>query len=78
MGKPSQKQKGITFGYCDEGSGQRVYPAPMTDLLPDQVPPAQSDFHKGEQDGMFATITCTPTLGQATVIAREKGSVCSI
>jgi len=74
MGKPASKQKGITFGYCDETTGARVYPPPttMTDLLPEQLPPSQA---APQTSDMIARITCFPPLGQASVIAREQGSV---
>lgn len=72
--KPREKQKGITFGYCDETTGERVYP-PMTDLLPDQLPPVQQAYQAPDQDGMFAKVTCTPPLGQQTIIAESSPSV---
>ena len=71
-----KKQKGITFGYCDEHTGQRVYP-PMTDLLPEQVPPEQIAYPRPKPD-MYAKVTCTPPLGQVTSITRERDSVRSV
>ncbi|KAI7197876.1 glycoside hydrolase [Hortaea werneckii] len=76
-------QKGITFGYCDINTGQRVYPPPpvseMTDLLPEQQPPEQQKpaFYPEEldQDDMYVKVTCHPPLGQATRIARHQHSV---
>ncbi|KAI6804091.1 glycoside hydrolase family 36 protein [Hortaea werneckii] len=76
-------QKGITFGYCDTNTGQRVYPPPpvseMTDLLPEQQPPEQQKpaFYPEEldQDDMYVKVTCHPPLGQATRIARHQHSV---
>lgn len=69
-----QKQKGITFGYCDLNSGQRVYPA-MSDLLPEQLPPPQALPLSGEEQNMYAKITCTPPLGQVTVIPKHATAV---
>jgi len=77
MGKPTGKQKGITFGYCDDATGARVYPPPTMadDLLPEQLPPAQKVAKVSTEDGMIASVTCWPPLGQATTIARTAGSV---
>lgn len=79
MGKPTGKQKGITFGYCDDATGARVYPPPaMTatdDLLPEQLPPAQKVVKISEEQGMIASVTCWPPLGQATTIAKDATSV---
>ncbi|KAH9826905.1 glycoside hydrolase family 36 protein, partial [Teratosphaeria destructans] len=74
-------QKGISFGYCDTRTGQRVYPPPpvskMTDLLPDQLPPPQKPPHNPDDqvDGISVNLTCSPPLGQATQIARDRHSV---
>lgn len=68
-----QKQKGITFGYCDPNTGQRVYPA-MADLLPDQLPPPQQSSPSTDND-MYANVTCVPPVGQATTIAKDQQSV---
>ncbi|KAF2764002.1 glycoside hydrolase [Teratosphaeria nubilosa] len=74
-------QKGISFGYCDTKTGQRVYPplpvSRMTDLLPEQLPPPQKPAHNpdGQADDMFVKVTCSPPLGQATQIARNQNSV---
>ncbi|GAB7357154.1 hypothetical protein MBLNU459_g8147t1 [Dothideomycetes sp. NU459] len=70
---PKQKQKGITFGYCDPNTGQRVYPA-MTDLLPEQLPPPQSTSAAPDSD-MYVNVTCVPPVGQATSVARDQDSV---
>ncbi|KAK3117659.1 hypothetical protein LTR53_000788 [Teratosphaeriaceae sp. CCFEE 6253] len=84
------KQKGISFGYCDTHTGQRVYPPPppappssatdtaMANLLPEQVPPdPRPAFYPKKTSGssMQAKITCTPPLGQATQIARSGAPV---
>ncbi|KAK0945799.1 hypothetical protein LTR29_002655 [Friedmanniomyces endolithicus] len=77
------KQKGISFGYCDTRTGQRVYPPPpltpaMTEHLPEQEPPEQRPaFYPDEasSDEMHAKVTCIPPLGQATQIARGGKSV---
>lgn len=73
MPKQKQKQKGITFGYCDPNTGQRVYPA-MTDLLPEQLPPQQQSLPPIDSD-MYANITCVPPIGQATTVAQDQKSV---
>jgi len=77
MGKPTGKQKGITFGYCDDSTGARVYPPPAMadDLLPEQFPPAQKVAKVSKEDGMIASVTSWPPLGQATTIARGTTSV---
>jgi len=79
MGKPTGKQKGITFGYCDDASGARVYPPPVMaagdDLLPEQLPPTQKVVKISEEHGMIASVTSWPPLGQATTIAKEAESV---
>ncbi|KAK5129980.1 hypothetical protein LTR08_002573 [Meristemomyces frigidus] len=74
------KQKGITFGYCDTQTGQRVYPplpASAPDLLPEQQPPAQAPaFYPDAADvDMDVKATCYPPLGQVTLIARQSESV---
>lgn len=68
---------------CDTQTGQRVYPAPppsqMPDLLPEQQPPEQKPAYypdrSADGDDMYVKVTCTPTLGQATQIARTQHSV---
>lgn len=70
---PKQKQKGITFGYCDLNSGQRVYP-PLSDTIPEKLPPSQQLYQSPDSD-MYASITCVPPVGQATVIPRGQKSV---
>lgn len=47
----------------------------MTDLLPDQVPPQQKTFGGPKDNDMYAKITCTPPLGQASVVPRDNGFV---
>ncbi|KAK5109106.1 hypothetical protein LTR62_007563 [Meristemomyces frigidus] len=84
------KQKGISFGYCDTHSGQRIYPAgaeqpllvqsatTMADILPDQQPPEQKPSlypSSSSSEEMYAKVTCIPALGQATQILRHTGSV---
>jgi hypothetical protein len=83
------KQKGISFGYCDTKTGQRVYPPPpvseMTDLLPEQQPPEQtpafylnsklSERSEEEEGDMYVKVTCSPNLGQAARISRHESSV---
>ncbi|KAK3630052.1 hypothetical protein LTR56_017697 [Elasticomyces elasticus] len=77
------KQKGISFGYCDISTGQRVYPAlppapAMGDHLPEQEPPDQRPAFYPDEDSsgdIHAKVTCIPPLGQATQIARGGHSV---
>ncbi|KAM0717139.1 hypothetical protein Q7P37_006991 [Cladosporium fusiforme] len=76
------KQKGISFGYCDTNTGQRVYPpgpvSTMTDLLPDQLPPKRkSTFYPSSSEGEKSDvrITCIPPLAQVTQVAKESTSV---
>jgi len=74
------KQKGISFGYCDTKTGQRVYPptkvSEMSDLLPDQVPPERKPaFYPSSSDGVDIRMTCIPPLAQVTQIAKEQTSV---
>lgn len=66
-----KKQNQITFGFCDVNTGQRVYPA-LTDL-PDKLPPAQQ-LYLGD-DEMYAAVTCSPPIGQATTISKDQRSV---
>ncbi|KAK5146037.1 hypothetical protein LTR04_001128, partial [Oleoguttula sp. CCFEE 6159] len=67
--KPKQKQKGISFGYCDTATGQRVYPASdPPDLV--AAPEASVDLR-----GMYAKIVCSPPLGQVTVVSSDAESV---
>jgi len=50
----------------------------MTDLLPEQQPPHRKPAfypESGSDDGMDVKVTCIPSLGQATQIARTQGSV---
>ncbi|KAK5126807.1 hypothetical protein LTR85_009741 [Meristemomyces frigidus] len=51
----------------------------MTDILPDQQPPERKPAFYPEaaesDDDMYAKITCYPSLGQATQIARTQDSV---
>jgi len=76
MGKPTGKQKGITFGYCDTATGARVYPQAMAEgLLPEQLPPPQKLYEVTDNSDMVATITCWPPLGQATSILLHEESV---
>ncbi|KAF2224573.1 raffinose synthase or seed imbibition protein Sip1-domain-containing protein [Elsinoe ampelina] len=75
MGKPETKQKGISLGYCDTETGERVYPAPPPDLLPEQVPPSQGKIKPKDPeklDKMFANLTSWPPLGQSTVIPVDQ------
>lgn len=67
-----KKQNQITFGFCDVNSGQRVYPA-LTDL-PDKLPPAQQ-LYTSNDDDMYAAITCSPPIAQATTIPKHQKSV---
>ncbi|KAK6002831.1 hypothetical protein QM012_001581 [Aureobasidium pullulans] len=66
-----KKQNQITFGFCDVNTGQRVYPA-LTDL-PDKLPPAQQLYTS--DDEMYAAITCSPPIGQPTIIPRNQDAV---
>jgi len=77
MGKPTGKQKGITFGYCDTATGARVYPQQVMaeGLLPEQLPPPQKIHKVNDNSDMVATITCWPPLGQATAIQLHNESV---
>ncbi|PNS21962.1 hypothetical protein CAC42_560 [Sphaceloma murrayae] len=78
MGKPTAKQKGISLGYCDTETGERVYPPPPSDLLPEQQPPKQGAIRPKDPakvDQMFADITSWPPLGQATTIPFGQESV---
>ncbi|KXL47911.1 MAG: glycoside hydrolase family 36 protein [Acidomyces sp. 'richmondensis'] len=76
------KQKGISLGYCDTRTGQRVYPPPpvsqMTDLLPEhqslQHTPALYPSGSSDED-VSVKVTCFPPLGQATQVARQQSSV---
>ncbi|KAK4545502.1 hypothetical protein LTR36_002852 [Oleoguttula mirabilis] len=75
------KQKGISFGYCDTTSGQRVYPplpvSEMADILPQQQPPERkpAPYPEEAEEDMDAKITCYPPLGQASQIARHRDGV---
>ncbi|PSK50323.1 hypothetical protein B9Z65_267 [Elsinoe australis] len=78
MGKPAAKQKGISLGYCDTETGERVYPPPPPDLLPEQRPPSQGTIapkDPNKVDEMFANITSWPPLGQATTIPQGQKAV---
>lgn len=78
MGKPAAKQKGISLGYCDTETGERVYPPPPPDLLPEQRPPSQGTIapkDPNKVDKMFANITSWPPLGQATTIPQGQKAV---
>lgn len=51
----------------------------MTDLLPEQLPPEQNSSIQATSsvgdDDMYAKITCSPPLGQATIISGHQQSV---
>jgi hypothetical protein len=66
-----KKQAQITFGFCDVNTGQRVYPA--TTDLPDKLPPAQQLYTS--DDNMYAAITCSPPIGQPTIISKDQDTV---
>lgn len=66
-----KKQNQITFGFCDVNTGQRVYPA--TTDLPEKLPPAQQLYTS--DDNMYAAITCSPPIGQPTVVSRDQNAV---
>jgi hypothetical protein len=66
-----KKQAQITFGFCDVNTGQRVYPA--TTDLPDKLPPAQQLYTS--DDNMYAAITCSPPIGQPTVVSKDQDAV---
>jgi len=66
-----KKQAQITFGFCDVNTGQRVYPA--TTDSPDKLPPAQQIYTS--DDNMYAAITCSPPIGQPTVISEHQDSI---
>jgi hypothetical protein len=66
-----KKQNQITFGFCDVNTGQRVYPA--ITAPPDKLPPAQQLYTSG--DNMYAAITCSPPIGQPTVVSKDQHSV---
>ena len=70
-----QKQKGISFGYCDLNTGQRVYPS-LSDAIPEEIPPAQQLYQAS--DSMYAGITCVPPIGQPTVLPRDQDSVSAL
>ncbi|KAL1297870.1 hypothetical protein AAFC00_006393 [Neodothiora populina] len=67
---PKQKQKGITFGYCDLNSGQRVYPA-LSDTIPEKILSSQQS---ADLD-MFANITCVPPIGRTKTVAIGQDSI---
>ena len=66
---------------CDPETGQRVYPPPPiddmseADLLPEQLPPKQTTHHADQQSDNTMQLTCSPPLGQATVIPADKDHV---
>jgi hypothetical protein len=66
-----KKQNQITFGFCDVNTGQRVYPA-ITDP-PDKLPAAQQLYTS--DDNMYAAITCSPPIGQPTIVSEDQTSV---
>jgi len=70
-----QKQKGISFGYCDLNTGQRVYPS-TSDAIPEELLPAQQLYQAS--DSMYAGITCVPPIGQPTVLPRDQDSVSAL
>lgn len=47
----------------------------MSDLLPEQLPPDQEDSASQAPGSMDVKATCTPSLGQATIIARDRHSI---
>lgn len=73
-----------TSSDCDIQTGQRVYPPPeddnnkMADLLPEQLPPNQRVVQGSENkndDDADLKLTCTPSLGQPTIIPTAHESV---
>ncbi|WPH02255.1 Hypothetical protein R9X50_00511100 [Acrodontium crateriforme] len=68
------KQKGITFGYCDITTGQRVYPVPPLDKDSNAQPQQPLSIAKLSltDDNMYCRVTCSPSLGQVTHITGNK------
>ena len=68
-----QKQKGISFGYCDVNTGARVYP-PLLDSTTERLQSSRQDYQSPGSD-MYANITCVPPIGQATIIPTSQATV---
>ena len=68
------KQPGITFGFCDEVTGQRCYPPRPFDEAVDRVNTSHQD-PKESSSRMAFHISCSPPLSQVTQIPRTQHSV---